>query len=78
MEGENEMDRLAVVNLNDLYLTRTDANKAFRKVYRTCGRGTGSSCCFAASLGILYVLVYDLMKHVDALEDRVKTNETAG
>ena len=72
------MDRLAVVNLNDLYLSRSDANKALRKVYRNFGRVKGSIFCFAASLGILYVLVYDLMKHVDALEDRVKTNETAG
>lgn len=72
------MDRLAVVNLNDLYLTRTDANKALRKVYWNFGRVKGSIFCFAASLGILYVLVYDLMKHVDAMEDRARTNETAG
>lgn len=72
------MNRLAIVNLNDLYLTRTDANKALRKVYRNFGSVKGSIFCFAASLGILYVLVYGLMKHVDALEDRVRTNETAG
>lgn len=72
------MDILAVVNLNDLYLTRTDANKALRKVDRNFGRAKGSLFCFAASLGILYVLVYDLMKRVDAMEDRVRMNETAG
>lgn len=71
------MDQLAVVNLNDLYLTRTDALREFKKIEKGFNNLRHGFFCFGLSLGILYVLVYDLMKHVDALEDRVRTNETA-
>lgn len=70
------MNRLAVVNLNDLYLTRTDAGREFRRLYRNFKKTKGSLLCICVSLGILYGLVYDLMKRMDALEK--EKDETAG
>lgn len=72
----HDFPKLTVVNLSDLYLTRTDALREFKKIEKSFNSLRRGCLCFGISLGILYALVYDLMKRVDALEK--EKDETAG
>ena len=71
--------RISMVNLSDLYLTRTEHERAMRRVYKKISGCKGSIFVLCLGLGMLAGYAYDQKLRIDALEKRIREkDETAG
>ena len=71
--------RLSMVNLSDLYLTKTEHERVMRRIYKKIGSCKGSIFVLCLGLGMLAGYAYDQKLRIDALEKRIREkDETAG